>query len=88
MRFASVAEIRNQFIKISGRGKEEKGAYFGDQPWKAHALIQPISERELETLDWAKLIEERLQPAWSADEDELYDYRSSRPSSRERCSNF
>lgn len=74
MRFASVAEIRNQLSKYLAQAKKRKEPILVTYHGKPYALIQPISERELETLDWEKLVEERLQQAWSEDEDELYDY--------------
>lgn len=41
---------------------------------KPYALIQPISERDLETLDWKRLAEQQLRSAWTKEDDALYDY--------------
>ena len=41
---------------------------------KPYTLIQPISERDLEELDWAQLAQDRLRSAWEGEDDALYDY--------------
>ena len=40
---------------------------------KPYALIQPISERDLDMLDWKRLAEKRLRDAWAGEDDALYD---------------
>lgn len=41
---------------------------------KPYALIQPISDRDLEDLAWDRLGAERLGEAWEGEDDALYDY--------------
>jgi hypothetical protein len=41
---------------------------------KPYTLIHPISERELEELDWAHLAQDRLRSASEGKDDALYDY--------------
>ena len=41
---------------------------------KPYALIQPISERDLEGLGWERLASDRLRQAWEGEDDALYDY--------------
>ena len=74
MRFASVAEVKNRLSKYLAQAKKKKEPILITHYGKPYALIQPISARDLEILDWGTLLEERLQQAWGEDEDELYDY--------------
>ncbi len=74
MRFASVAEVKNAFSKYLAHARKKKESILVTHHGKPYALIQPISERELEGLDWRRLAEERLRQAWEEDEDGLYDY--------------
>lgn len=39
-----------------------------------YALIQPITERDLERLRWEQLAADRLREAWEGKDDALYDY--------------
>jgi hypothetical protein len=41
---------------------------------KPYALIQPLSEKDLEELEWKGLAKKRLEKAWEGEEDALYDY--------------
>ena len=41
---------------------------------RPYALIQPISERDLEGLEWQQLAADRLRRAWEGEDDALYDY--------------
>ena len=38
------------------------------------AQIQPITEQDLEHLEWKELAARRLSQAWQGEEDALYDY--------------
>ena len=40
----------------------------------AYALIQPLSEQDLEELEWKELAKRRLERAWKGEGDGLYDY--------------
>jgi prevent-host-death family protein len=74
MRFASVAEVKNQFSMYLARTRRTKEptvvTHYG-KPW---ALIQAITERDLEDLGWSQLAEARLREAWEGEDDGLYDY--------------
>jgi prevent-host-death family protein len=74
MRFASVAEVKNQFSAYLARAKKEKRPVVVTHHGKPYALIQPISERDLEALGWGRLATRRLQEAWEGEDDALYDY--------------
>jgi len=41
---------------------------------KPYALIQPLSEQDLEELEWKGLAKRRLARAWEGEGDGLYDY--------------
>jgi hypothetical protein len=41
---------------------------------KPYALIQPITEQDLEFLEWKRLATRRLSQAWEGEEDAFYDY--------------
>ena len=74
MRFATVAEMKNQLSRYLAQAKKKKEPILVTHHGKPYALIQPISEQDLESLDWKRLADERLQQAWGEDEDEFYDY--------------
>ena len=61
MRFASVAEIEVESLVVTLHGKPD-------------ALIEPITEQDLEHLEWKGLTDQRLTQAWEGEEDEIYDY--------------
>lgn len=74
MRFASVAEVKGQLSRYLARARRKKEPIVVTRYGKPYALIQPISERDLERFDWQRLAEERLREVWQEDDDELYDY--------------
>jgi prevent-host-death family protein len=74
MRFASVAEVKNRLSQYLARARKEKEPIIVTHHGKPYALIQPISERDLEELDWKQLAKTRLAHAWEGDPDALYDY--------------
>lgn len=74
MRFASVAEVRNDLSEYLARARKKKEAIVVTRHGKPYALIQPISEQDLEGLAWRGLARERLRRAWEGDDDALYDY--------------
>ena len=73
MRFASVAEVKNQLSEYLARARTKKEPIIVTHHGKPYALIQPISERDLEALDWKRLAEQRLRDAWAGEDDALYD---------------
>ncbi len=74
MRFASVAEVKNQLSKYLARARKRKEPIIITHHGKPYALIQPISERDLEGLTWGRLAAERLRAVWEDEDDGLYDY--------------
>jgi prevent-host-death family protein len=74
MRFASVAELRDQLSEYLVRARKKKEPILVTRHGKPYALIQPLEEGDLEELDWKRLAEQRLQKAWEGEDDGLYDY--------------
>ncbi len=74
MRMATVAQVKNQFSKYLARARKRREPIVVTRHGKPYALIQPISERDLEALDWKRLGERRLREAWEGEDDALYDY--------------
>ena len=74
MRFATVAELKNQLSKYLARARQKREPILVTLHGRPYALIQPISARDLETLDWQRLADQRLRDAWDKDDDALYDY--------------
>ncbi len=74
MRFVSVAEMKNRLSRHLAQARKKKEPIIITNHGKPYALIQPISERDLESLGWGKLTEARLMQAWDEEEDDLYDY--------------
>ncbi|HSB67799.1 MAG TPA: type II toxin-antitoxin system Phd/YefM family antitoxin [Candidatus Methylomirabilis sp.] len=74
MRFASVAEVKNQLSAYLAQAKKDKRPIIVTHHGKPYALIQPISEADLEALGWERLAHTRLQQAWEGEDDALYDY--------------
>lgn len=74
MRFVSVAEVKNRLSEYLAQARDEKEPIVVTHHGKPYALIQPISERDLEGLGWKQLADERLRSAWKGEEDALYDY--------------
>ena len=72
MRFASVAEVKNRLSTYLARARGTKEPVIVTHYGKPYALIQPISERDLEDLGWKQLSEARLREVW--EDDGLYDY--------------
>lgn len=82
MRFASVAEVKNQLSMFLAQAQKKKEPIVVTHHGKPYALIQPISERDLEGLGWERLAEERLREAWEGEDDALYDYLVEPPKDR------
>ena len=74
MRFASVAELKNQLSVYLARARKMKEPIVVTHHGKPDALIQPITERDLEGLGWERLGADRLRQAWEGEDDALYDY--------------
>jgi prevent-host-death family protein len=74
MRFASVAEIKNGLTRYLAQARETGEPIVVTHHGKPYALIQTITEKDLEGLGWKHLAEARLQEAWVGEDDALYDY--------------
>lgn len=74
MRYASVAEVKNQLSAYLARARKTKEPIIVTHYGKPYALIQPISERDLEDLGWKQLGEARLREVWEGEDDALYGY--------------
>jgi prevent-host-death family protein len=73
MRIATVAEVKNGLSRFLARARKKREAIIVTHHGKPYALIQPLSESDLEMLDWKRLAEKRLRDAWEGEEDALYD---------------
>jgi prevent-host-death family protein len=74
MRFASVAEVKDGLSGYLERVHKRREPLVVTRHGKPYALIQPITERDLEDLEWKGLAARRLSEAWEGEEDALYDY--------------
>jgi prevent-host-death family protein len=74
MKFVSVAEVKNKLTVYVAQARKKKEPIIVTHHGKPYALIQPISERDLEELGWEKLAQDRLQKAWEGEDDALYNY--------------
>jgi len=74
MRFASVAQVKNQLSEYLSQARKRKEAIIVTHHGKPYALIQPLSEKDLEELAWKQLTRKRLARAWETEDDALYDY--------------
>jgi prevent-host-death family protein len=74
MRFASVAEVKNQLSAYLARARRRREPIIVTHHGRPWAVIQPLSEKDIEDLDWSRLAKDRLADAWKGDDDALYDY--------------
>jgi prevent-host-death family protein len=74
MRFATVAELKNQLSRYLRRARKEKEPIVVTRHGRPYALIQALDEKDLEELGWRQLARRRLSQAWEDESDELYDY--------------
>jgi prevent-host-death family protein len=74
MRYASVADVKNRLSTFLAQARKTKEPIVVTHYGKPYALIQPLSERDLEDLGWKQLGEARLREAWEGEDDALYDY--------------
>ena len=74
MRFASVADVKNQFSRYLAASHRKREPIVVTHHGKPYALIQPLSEQDLEELEWKDMAKRRLARAWKGDDDGLYDY--------------
>ena len=74
MKFASVAEVKNRLTQFLAEARKKKEPIVVTHHGKPYALIQPITERDLESLGWEKLSADQFRQAWEGEDDALYDY--------------
>lgn len=74
MRFATVAEVKTHLSRYLASSHKKLEPIVVTHHGKPYALIQPLSEKDLEGLEWSALAKRRLQKAWEGEDDGLYDY--------------
>jgi len=74
MKFVSVAEVKNRLTVYLAQARKKREPIIVTHHGKPYALIQPISEKDLEELGWKQLGQERLRKAWEGEDDALYNY--------------
>lgn len=74
MRFASVAEVKDHLSEYLTRAQKKKESIIITHHGRPYALIQPLTERDVEALEWKGLARKRLGKAWEGEDDALYDY--------------
>jgi len=74
MRFASVVEVKDGLSEFLARARKRNEPIVVTHHGKPCALIQPLSEGDLEELEWGQLARRKLARAWKDEEDALYDY--------------
>ena len=74
MRFATVAEAKNRLSEYLANARRRNEPILITHHGKPYALIQPLSERDLDEVDWRRLTRRRLAAAWEDEPDALYDY--------------
>lgn len=82
MRFATVAEAKNRLSEYLATARKKNEPILVTHHGKPYALIQPLSEGDLDELDWRRLARRRLAAAWEDEPDALYDYLQARPRGR------
>lgn len=74
MRYASVAELKNRLSEFLNRARRRNEPIVVTRHGKPFALIQAISEADLESLDWGRLTKAKLLRSWEGEPEALYDY--------------
>jgi prevent-host-death family protein len=74
MRFASVVQVKNGLSAYLARARKRHEPLIVTRHGKPYAVIQPITEQDLERLEWSSLATRRLNQAWEGEDDALYDY--------------
>ena len=74
MRSATVAEAKNKLSEYLAKARRRNEPIVITHHGKPYALIQPLSEQDLDDLDWKRLSRKRLAAAWENEPDALYDY--------------
>jgi len=74
MRFASVAEVKNKFSEYLSVSHQAGEPIVVTNHGKPYALIQPLSEQDMEEVEWREFAKRRLGQAWEDDDDARYNY--------------
>ena len=74
MKFISVAQVKSRLTVYLAQARRKKEPIIVTHHGKPYALIQPISEQDLEGLAWRQLAENHLRTAWEGEDDGLYEY--------------
>lgn len=74
VRFASVADVKNDLSEYLARAQRKKEPIVVTRYGKPYAIIQPLTEQDLESLEWNGIAKKRLAKAWEGEDDSLYDY--------------
>jgi prevent-host-death family protein len=74
MRYTSVAELKDRLSAYLARARRTREPIVVTHYGKPYALIQPLSNHDLDDLGWKQLGEARLLEAWEGEDDALYDY--------------
>ena len=74
MRFASVAEVKDRLSEYLARARKKKEPIVVTRHGKPYAVIQALTEQDLEDLEWRRLGKRRLEKVWEGEDDALYDY--------------
>lgn len=86
MRFATVAEVKDHLSEYLADARRKRRPILVTHHGRPYALIQPISERDLEELEWKGLATAHLARAWHGEADALYSPISPEASPRQRRS--
>ena len=74
MRFASVAEVKDRLSEYLALARKKNEPIVVTHHGKPYALIQALTEQDLDELAWKRLAKRRLAKAWEGEEEALYDY--------------
>ena len=74
MRFASVADVKDGLSRYLAQARKTNEPIVVTHHGKPWAVIQPLSEKDLEELEWKQMAVKKLSRAWDGEDDALYDY--------------
>lgn len=74
MKFATVAETKNQLSKYLETAHRNHEPILVTRHGKPYAVIRPVDEADMEDLFWRRMAENSLRRAWEGEDDRLYDY--------------
>jgi prevent-host-death family protein len=74
MLLASISELEKDLSVYLAEARRKKQPIIVTRHSKPYVLIRPITEPDLESLEWKGLARKRLSKAWEGEDDGLYDY--------------